>query len=43
MRPLFPGQKEGDELKRIFKALGTPSNQTWPGVEDLTQWKNWKG
>ena len=43
MRPLFPGQKEGDELKRIFKVVGTPSPQTWPGVEDLPQWKNWKG
>jgi cyclin-dependent kinase len=32
MRPLFPGQKEGDELKRIFKVLGTPNNQVWPGV-----------
>lgn len=27
MRPLFPGQKEGDELKRIFKVVGTPSPQ----------------
>jgi hypothetical protein len=26
MRPLFPGQKEGDELKRIFKVVGTPNN-----------------
>jgi len=43
MRPLFPGQKEGDELKRIFKVVGTPNSQTWPGVEDLPQWKAWKG
>jgi cyclin-dependent kinase len=43
MRPLFPGQKEGDELKRIFKVVGTPKNENWPGVEDLPQWKNWKG
>jgi hypothetical protein len=25
MKPLFPGQKEGDELKRIFKVVGTPT------------------
>jgi hypothetical protein len=23
--------------------VGTPSNATWPGVEELPQWKNWKG
>ena len=43
MRPLFPGQKEGDELKRIFRLLGTPRPEDWPGLEDLPQWKAWKG
>lgn len=43
MKPLFPGQKEGDELKRIFKVVGTPNSDNWPGVEDLPQWKSWKG
>lgn len=43
MRPLFPGQKETDELKRIFEVVGTPNSLTWPGVEDLPQWNNWKG
>lgn len=23
--------------------MGTPNSQNWPGVEDLPQWKNWKG
>lgn len=33
LRPLFPGQKEEDELIRIFKVFGTPNETTWPGVE----------
>lgn len=33
LRPLFPGQKEEDELMRIFKVFGTPNETTWPGVE----------
>lgn len=31
--PLFPGDSEIDELYRIFRALGTPRNEIWPGVE----------
>jgi len=31
MKPLFPGQKEEDELIRIFKIVGTPTNENWPG------------
>ena len=34
-RPLFPGDSEIDELYRIFRVLGTPSNENWPGVENL--------
>lgn len=41
MRPLFPGQKEEDELVRIFKVIGTPTEATWPGVEDMPHWKNY--
>lgn len=42
MKPLFPGQKEEDELVRIFKVVGTPNNETWPGHEDLPHWKNYE-
>jgi len=35
MEPLFPGKSEVDELNRIFKLLGTPSDSTWPGYKDL--------
>ena len=33
--PLFPGDSEIDELRRIFQALGTPSEASWPGVTKL--------
>ena len=31
-RPLFPGDSEIDQLFRIFRQLGTPSEASWPGV-----------
>jgi cyclin-dependent kinase len=31
-RPLFPGSNESDQLLRIFKTLGTPTEQSWPGM-----------
>ena len=39
-RPLFPGSDTADQLKRIFKLLGTPSPTNWPGLEELEGWKN---
>lgn len=39
MRPIFPGNSESDELKRIFKVMGTPSIEKWPGLADLQGWK----
>ncbi|OQR76869.1 cyclin-dependent kinase 11B-like, partial [Tropilaelaps mercedesae] len=35
MKPLFPGKSEVDQLNRIFKELGTPSEKIWPGYNDL--------
>eukprot|EP00937_MAST-01D_sp_MAST-1D-sp2_P004337 g4337.t1 len=34
-RPVFPGDSEIDELYKIFRGLGTPTNAVWPGVEEL--------
>lgn len=31
-RPLFPGSVVEDELHLIFRTLGTPIEETWPGV-----------
>uniref|UniRef100_A0A2A4K6F1 cyclin-dependent kinase n=1 Tax=Heliothis virescens TaxID=7102 RepID=A0A2A4K6F1_HELVI len=35
MNPLFPGKSEVDQLNRIFKDLGTPSEMIWPGYSEL--------
>jgi len=37
--PLFPGDSEIDELFRIFRTLGTPTEVTWPGVSALPEYK----
>jgi len=37
--PLFPGNDVEDQLKRIFKLLGTPTEATWPGVSKLPDFK----
>jgi len=39
-RPLFPGSSEKDQLARIFKVLGTPTKQTWPGMVELPEYKD---
>jgi len=38
-RPLFPGISENDQLMKIFKLLGTPSTKTWPGLQELPEYK----
>ncbi|CAL5359181.1 unnamed protein product [Camellia sinensis] len=39
-RPLFPGDSEIDELFKIFRVLGTPNEDTWPGVTSLPDFKS---
>ncbi|KAJ2886868.1 negative regulator of the PHO system [Coemansia asiatica] len=39
-RPLFAGSSNDDQLIKIFRILGTPSEATWPGVSRLPNWKN---
>jgi cyclin-dependent kinase len=38
-RPLFCGDSEIDQLFKIFRLLGTPTEETWPGVELLRDYK----
>jgi len=39
-QPLFPGDSEIDELYRIFRIMGTPTEDVWPGVKNLPYWKD---
>ena len=38
-KPLFPGSTDQDQLQKIFKTLGTPTEQSWPGAKELPDWK----
>ncbi|CCM02732.1 uncharacterized protein FIBRA_04839 [Fibroporia radiculosa] len=37
--PLFPGDSEIDQIFKIFRVLGTPSEESWPGVKQLPDYK----
>ncbi|XP_045622177.1 cyclin-dependent kinase 2 [Procambarus clarkii] len=39
-KALFPGDSEIDQLFRIFRTLGTPGEQDWPGVTQLPDYKS---
>jgi len=45
--PLYQGDSEIDQLFRIFRSLGTPTESSWPGVFNLPEYKaqfpNWQG
>lgn len=36
--PLLPGDSEWQQLLHIFKLLGTPNEEVWPGVNQLKDW-----
>jgi serine/threonine protein kinase len=38
-RPMFPGTTNEDQLVRIFRIMGTPSERTWPGISQYTEYK----
>lgn len=37
--PMFAGDSEIDELFKIFRLLGTPNEENWPGVSKLAEYK----
>uniref|UniRef100_A0A1B0D7E1 cyclin-dependent kinase n=1 Tax=Phlebotomus papatasi TaxID=29031 RepID=A0A1B0D7E1_PHLPP len=39
-RPLFPGDSEIHQLYKIFELLGTPDNSTWPGINQMPEYKS---
>ncbi|KXS18464.1 Pkinase-domain-containing protein [Gonapodya prolifera JEL478] len=38
-KPLFPGKTNEDQLNKIFKLLGTPTEATWPRVSEYPEYK----
>ncbi|KAG4302139.1 hypothetical protein PCK1_001411 [Pneumocystis canis] len=38
-KPLFPGDSEIDEIFRIFRILGTPDENSWPGITSYPDFK----
>ncbi|RZF39872.1 hypothetical protein LSTR_LSTR008477 [Laodelphax striatellus] len=44
--PFLPGESDLEQLTRIFQTLGTPTEQSWPGVkglQDYIQFKSFPG
>ena len=39
-KPLFPGAEEGEQVDRITRLLGTPTEATMPGVSSLPHYAN---
>nr|GAT53491.1 Pkinase-domain-containing protein [Mycena chlorophos] len=39
-QPLFPGDSEIDQIFKIFRILGTPNEECWPGVSNLSDFKS---
>jgi len=37
--PLFMGDSEIDQIHKIFQCFGTPSEETWPGVSKLSEFR----
>ncbi|KAI0511996.1 hypothetical protein KFK09_012630 [Dendrobium nobile] len=40
-QPLFAGDSELQQLLHIFRFLGTPNEDTWPGVSSLRDWHDY--
>merc|ERR1711939_1204262 len=38
-RPLFPGTTNEDQLLKIFRLMGTPSERSWPGISTFPEYK----
>jgi len=38
-KPLFPGTSDADQLVRIFQIIGNPTEENWPSLVDLPDYK----
>ena len=39
-KPLFAGASEEDQLDKIFKIRGTPTDEAWPQMKELPLYKD---
>ncbi|RPA73022.1 Pkinase-domain-containing protein [Ascobolus immersus RN42] len=39
-RPLFPGTTNEDQLQKIFRLMGTPSERSWPGISQFPEYRS---
>ncbi|KAJ3215078.1 kinase subunit of RNA polymerase II carboxy-terminal domain kinase I [Dinochytrium kinnereticum] len=37
-KPIFPGNDEISQLDHIWKVCGTPTEESWPGIETMPWW-----
>ncbi|KAI8849246.1 kinase-like domain-containing protein [Chytridium lagenaria] len=37
-KPIFPGNDEISQLDHIWKVCGTPTEESWPGIESMPWW-----
>lgn len=40
--PLFAGKGEADQIDKIFATCGTPTEERWPGLEQLRFWRQFR-
>lgn len=38
--PVFTGDSEFDQIYRIFKVLGTPTEEDWPGIKNFKNYQS---
>ncbi|XP_003745813.2 cyclin-dependent kinase 7 [Galendromus occidentalis] len=41
--PFLPGETDLDQISKIFQCMGTPTEETWPGVTKLPDYVEFKG
>lgn len=37
-KALFPGESEIDQIFKIFQLLGTPNEDIWPGISNMSHY-----
>ena len=40
--PFLPGETDLDQVSKIFQCMGTPTEETWPGVTKLPDYIEFK-